>query len=195
MLFKFIRKILAIVHDCKSFDIFLTLLSNYKRMWVIIEMPSITHQTATVNIIWTKLIINTCYITEPLARRFDSKMSKHSCFSIISRHWYHRYLNSLSQKNGKLIKLQGNTMIAVDHILPISYSQYSGCWQHILHILHSQYLDCWQTILSRTPGCTRQTSGSEIDLSQPRHETAFWWRHNGPVTSQSTDLIKWPIYP
>ena len=31
--------------------------------------------------------------------------------------------------------------------------------------------------------------GSEIDLSQPRHETAFWWRHNGPVTSQLTDPI------
>ena len=36
---------------------------------------------------------------------------------------------------------------------------------------------------------------SEIDLSQPRHETAFWWRHNGPVTSQLTDPIKWPNYP
>ena len=36
---------------------------------------------------------------------------------------------------------------------------------------------------------------SEIDLSQPRHETAFWWRHNGPVTSQLTDRIKWPNYP
>ena len=36
---------------------------------------------------------------------------------------------------------------------------------------------------------------SEIDLTQPRHETAFWWRHNGPVTSQSTDPIKWPNYP
>ena len=36
---------------------------------------------------------------------------------------------------------------------------------------------------------------SEIDLSQPRHETAFWWRHSGPVTSQLTDPIKWPIYP
>ena len=35
---------------------------------------------------------------------------------------------------------------------------------------------------------------SEIDLSQPRHETAFWWRHNGPVTSQLTDPIKWPNY-
>ena len=33
---------------------------------------------------------------------------------------------------------------------------------------------------------------SEIDLSQPRHETAFLWRHNGPVTSQLTDPIKWP---
>ena len=36
---------------------------------------------------------------------------------------------------------------------------------------------------------------SEIDLSQPRHETAFWWRHNGLVTSQLTDLIKWPNHP
>ena len=36
---------------------------------------------------------------------------------------------------------------------------------------------------------------SEIDLSQPRHETAFWWRHNGPVTSQLTDPFKWPNYP
>ena len=36
---------------------------------------------------------------------------------------------------------------------------------------------------------------SEIDLSQPRHETAFWWRHNGPVSSQSTDPIKWSNYP
>ena len=36
---------------------------------------------------------------------------------------------------------------------------------------------------------------SEIDLSQPRHETAFWWRHNGPVTSQLTDPITLPNYP
>ena len=36
---------------------------------------------------------------------------------------------------------------------------------------------------------------SEIDLSQPRHETAFWWHHNGPLTSQLTDPIKWPNYP
>ena len=36
---------------------------------------------------------------------------------------------------------------------------------------------------------------SEIDLSQPRHDTAFWWRHNGPVTSQLTDPIKRPNYP
>ena len=36
---------------------------------------------------------------------------------------------------------------------------------------------------------------SEIDLSQPRHETAFWWGHNGPVMSQLTNPIKWPSYP
>ena len=33
---------------------------------------------------------------------------------------------------------------------------------------------------------------AEIDLSQPRHETAFWWRHNWSMTSQLTDPIKWP---
>ena len=33
---------------------------------------------------------------------------------------------------------------------------------------------------------------SEIDSSQPRHGTAFCWRHNGPVTSQLTDQIMWP---
>ena len=44
------------------------------------------------------------------------------------------------------------------------------------------------------PGVRDKRWVSEIDLSQPRHETAFWWYHNGPVMSQLTDLIKWPIY-
>ena len=39
----------------------------------------------------------------------------------------------------------------------------------------------------------RQAPVSEIDLSQLRD--AFWWRHNGPVTSQLIDPIKWPNYP
>ena len=42
------------------------------------------------------------------------------------------------------------------------------------------------------PGVRDKRRVSEIDLSQPRHETAFWWRHNGPVTSQLTDPNKWP---
>ena len=45
------------------------------------------------------------------------------------------------------------------------------------------------------PGVRDKRRMSEIDLSQPRHETAFWWRHNGPVTSQWTDPIKRPNYP
>ena len=45
------------------------------------------------------------------------------------------------------------------------------------------------------PGVWDKRRVSEIDLSQPRHETAFWWRHNGPVTSQLIDLIKWPNHP
>ena len=39
-------------------------------------------------------------------------------------------------------------------------------------------------ILCRTRGWDKRR-GSEIDLSQPRNETDFWWRHNGPVTSPS----------
>ena len=50
-------------------------------------------------------------------------------------------------------------------------------------------------LLSRTPGVRDWRRVSEIDLSQLRHETAFWWRHNGPVTSQLTDPIMWPSYP
>ena len=45
------------------------------------------------------------------------------------------------------------------------------------------------------PGVREKRRVSEIDLSQPRHETTFWWRHNGPVTSQLTDSIQWPNYP
>ena len=45
------------------------------------------------------------------------------------------------------------------------------------------------------PGVRDKRRVSEIDLSQPSHETAFSWRHNGPVTSQLTDRIKWPNYP
>ena len=42
------------------------------------------------------------------------------------------------------------------------------------------------------PGVRDKRLVSDIDLSQPRHETTFWWRHNGPVTSQLTNSIKWP---
>ena len=45
------------------------------------------------------------------------------------------------------------------------------------------------------PGVRDKRRASEIDLSQPGYETAFWWRHNGPVTSQLTKPIKWPYYP
>ena len=44
------------------------------------------------------------------------------------------------------------------------------------------------------PGVREKRRVSEIDLSQPMHETAFWWRHNGTVTSQLTNPIKWPNY-
>ena len=45
------------------------------------------------------------------------------------------------------------------------------------------------------PGVRDKRRVSEIDLSQTRNETAFWWRHNGPVTSQLTNRIEWPNYP
>ena len=33
------------------------------------------------------------------------------------------------------------------------------------------------------PGVRDKRRVFEIDLSQPKHETTFWWRHNGAVTS------------
>ena len=45
------------------------------------------------------------------------------------------------------------------------------------------------------PGVWDKRRVSEVDLSQPRLETTFWWRHNGPVTSQLTDPFKWPNQP
>ena len=53
----------------------------------------------------------------------------------------------------------------------------------------------WDRLVSYSPGMRDKRRVSEIDLSQPRHETAFWWHHNGQVTSQLTDPIKWPNYP
>ena len=52
----------------------------------------------------------------------------------------------------------------------------------------------WDRLVSYTRACDKRRV-SEIDLSQPRHETAFWWRHNRPVTSQLTDPITLPNYP
>ena len=45
------------------------------------------------------------------------------------------------------------------------------------------------------PGVRDKPWVFEIDLSQPRHEAAFCWRHNGPVTSQLTDPFTWPKNP
>ena len=54
---------------------------------------------------------------------------------------------------------------------------------------------CLRSICLVQLGVRDKRRVSEIDLSQPRHETAFWWRHNGPVMSQLTDPIKWRNYP
>ena len=50
--------------------------------------------------------------------------------------------------------------------------------------------ECLRSICLVHPGFRDKRRVSEIDLSQSRHETAFWWRHNGPVTSQLTHPIK-----
>ena len=79
--------------------------------------------------------------------------------------------------------------------------KYSGPW---FNIKMSSYQDrkshCGDKMVVRSSclihlGVRDKRRVSEIDLSQPRHETAFWWRHNEPVTSQLTDRIKWPNYP
>ena len=61
-------------------------------------------------------------------------------------------------------------------------------------IAHMERLVAWLSCLIH-PSVRDKRRVSEIDLSQPRYETAFWWRHNEPVTSQLTDRIKWPNYP
>ena len=35
----------------------------------------------------------------------------------------------------------------------------------------------------------------ETSAIYPGLGMSFWWRRNGPVTSQSTDLIKRAVYP
>ena len=57
---------------------------------------------------------------------------------------------------------------------------------------HQDVVDSYSLV---HPGVRDKRRVSEIDLSQTRHETAFWWRHNGPVTSQLTNRIEWPSYP
>ena len=44
-------------------------------------------------------------------------------------------------------------------------------------------------------GVCNQHQVSDMDWFQTRHETTFGWHHKGPVMSQWTNLIKWPIYP
>ena len=61
-----------------------------------------------------------------------------------------------------------------------------------IDLSHQGVVDSYSLI---HPGVRDKRQVSEIDLSQPRHETAFWWRHNGPVISQLTDSIMWPNYP
>ena len=53
----------------------------------------------------------------------------------------------------------------------------------------------YNTLTSHTHGCMRQAPGDSRSiypsLGFGEH---FWRRQNGPVTSQSTGLIKWPFY-
>ena len=62
-------------------------------------------------------------------------------------------------------------------------------------ILHGPCHRCWFLVHNNHGSVLGIRRGSEIDLSQTRHETAFSWRRNGPMMSQSTGLIQWPIYP
>ena len=95
--------------------------------------------------------------------------------------------------------------ICIYNILDISHTELS--WRiipiHFLSFLDTKMTSVVQICSGRRqglvclvhPGMRDKRRVSEIDLSQPRHETAFWWRHNGPVMSQLTDPIKWPNYP
>ena len=70
-------------------------------------------------------------------------------------------------------------------------------WDHLVSYTQAceTSAGCLRSICLVHLGVRDKRRVSEIDLSQTRHETAFWWRHNGPVTSQLTDRIEWPNYP
>ena len=69
-------------------------------------------------------------------------------------------------------------------VSPVGWTLENICQTYVINLSKE-----FGIVMSRTPGVWDKRRVSEIDLSQPRHETAFWWRHNGPVTSQSTELI------
>ena len=84
---------------------------------------------------------------------------------------------------------------AVHNVAP-TVTKFCVMWE-VLSLPHdTKFGNCrdWLSCLVH-PGVRDKRRVSEINLTQPRHETAFWWRHNGPVTSQLTDQIKWPNYP
>ena len=52
---------------------------------------------------------------------------------------------------------------------------------------------CEMKLLVSYPWAYETSTGClEIDWSQPRHETALWWRNKGPVTSTSTEV--WDLF-
>ena len=78
-----------------------------------------------------------------------------------------------------------NTLIVVDRYMQLM-------WDKMIPDSAEPYLELFCLV---HPDVRDKRRVSEINLSQPRHETAYWWRHNGSVTSQLTDPIKWPNYP
>ena len=77
---------------------------------------------------------------------------------------------------------------AMDHTFESRLQE--GCqWSWIM-----TWLKGWPSCLVH-PSVRDKRRMTEIDLSQPRHATAFCLRHNWPVTSQLTDRIKWPNHP
>ena len=64
----------------------------------------------------------------------------------------------------------GYWQICVEYFLPRSASVPDGDGMITGLTLADMKMIC----LSRTPGRARQSRVSEVDLSQPRHKTAFW---------------------
>ena len=76
-----------------------------------------------------------------------------------------------------------------DRWIPLTKDQLSGKSFPFDDVIMQDLLVSYTRACETSTGCLRSIYPS-LGMRQ-----LFWWRHNGPVTSQLIDPIKWPNYP